>query len=138
MRSPLGAGLSSFGPGRLRLLLGTLRGFAQNKLFDATGYASLFGVLHAGGQRYWPAVSHRELTDDFIEGYGDRELANALEATLNEAAVVAAAVAATPAVAMQCLAMSHGGAQACGALLSCRHGAAHTPTSCLISPSVGR
>ena len=45
----------------------------------------MFGVRHAGGQRYWPAICYRELTDDLIVGHGERPLAVALERALDGA-----------------------------------------------------
>ena len=61
-----------------------LRGFASNNKFDASAYEEAFGVRHAGGQRYWPAVRSTELTDDFILGHGQRHVADALEKRLDE------------------------------------------------------
>ena len=57
----------------------------RNDTFDAEGYFGLFGVRHAGGQRYWPAICYRELTDDLIVGHGERPLAVALERALDGA-----------------------------------------------------
>ena len=75
----------AFGRSRMATsLLASLRGFASNKTFDASAYEEAFGVRHAGGQRYWPAVRSTELTDDFILGHGQRHVADALEKRLDE------------------------------------------------------
>ena len=48
-------------------------------------YEEIFGVRHAGGQRYWPGICFTELTDDFIIGHGERHVADALERALASA-----------------------------------------------------
>ncbi|GMI39175.1 hypothetical protein TeGR_g3385 [Tetraparma gracilis] len=70
------------GKRRMEHFLDGLQGFARNDVFDASGYEDVFGVHHAGGQRYWPSVSHRELLDEHIVGSGERGVADALERQL--------------------------------------------------------
>jgi hypothetical protein len=47
------------GKRRMEHFLDGLQGFARNDVFDASGYEDVFGVHHAGGQRYVVRASER-------------------------------------------------------------------------------
>ena len=60
--------------------LAALGAFANNSHFDAKNFASLFGVEHTrgAGVQVSTSVSHREVKDEQILGYGQRDFCDAL------------------------------------------------------------
>jgi hypothetical protein len=65
----------------MRRYLQLLSQFLLNDKLDDNIYRRLFGAsLQDGeGEFFWPSIYFRELTDDFIVGCGERQLADSLE-----------------------------------------------------------
>jgi hypothetical protein len=82
LAKPLFSSQLGFNRVDMQIFLSLLNGFVINPRFDSLEYEDMFGVAHPGGRCYWPALAHRELTDSYIEGHGDRCVANAIEMDL--------------------------------------------------------
>lgn len=69
-----------FDKGTMENFLSRLFSFASSQKFSSVNNFHMFGVLHTrgDGETYWPSVSHREIHDSVIFGYGHRCMANDL------------------------------------------------------------
>ena len=79
------ASRNGFSDTTMAMFLFKIREFASASKFDAASHMSLFGMFHheSDNVAVWPSVSFREITDESIDGYGCRFVANSIHHLLS-------------------------------------------------------